>query len=101
MFLPEGWRIYGSAKEAWQVWTFVDFGQKRLWSRRSRPRGGRGVVDATDCGGVGFVAMRAGDFLRVEADVGHRTVASAYFRGCGACTQYDPKIILGATNPRP
>ena len=57
--------------------------------------GGRGG-DATDCAGVGFGAIRVGGFLPVEAAGGCKAVAGAYFRGCGACTQYDPKVILGA-----
>ena len=76
----------------------MDFG-KDSFGQGGRAR--EGVVDATDCAGVGFGAMRAGDFLPVEAAVGHKTVAGAYFRGRGACTQYDPKVILGAKNPRP
>ena len=50
----------------------------------------------TDCAGVGFGAIRAGGFLRVEAAGGYKAVASAHFRGRGACTQYDPKLIVGA-----
>ena len=64
---------------------FCGFRQKKLWSRRPRYEG---VVDATDSAGVGFGAMWAGDFLPVEAAVGHKTVAGAYFRGRGAYTQY-------------
>ena len=56
--------------------------------------GGKG--DATHCAGVGFGAIRAGSFLPVKAAGGCKTVARAYFRGRGVCTQYDPKIILGA-----
>ena len=52
--------------------------------------------EATNCAGVGFGAIRAGGFLPVKAAAGGKTVAGAYFRGRGACTQYDPKIILGA-----
>ena len=37
-----------------------------------------------------------GGFLPVEAAGGCKTVASAYFRGRGVCTQYGPKVILGA-----
>ena len=32
----------------------------------------------------------------MEAAGGCNTVAGAYFRGRGACTKYDPKVILGA-----
>ena len=47
-------------------------------------------------GGGGVGAIRAGGFLLVEAAGGYKTVARLYFRGHGACTQYDPKIIVGA-----
>ena len=72
----------------------VDFRElrpKNVWPRRS-PGGG----EATDCAGVGFGAIWAGGFLPVEAAGGYKTVACAYFRGRGACTQYDPKVIRGA-----
>ena len=72
----------------------------RLKNSGQDGRAHEGVVDATDCAGVGFGVVRAGDFLPVEAAVFHKAVAGAYSRGRGACTQYDPKIILGATNPR-
>ena len=52
-----------------------------------------GGGEATDCAGVGF---GAGGFLPVEAAGGYKTVAGAYFRGRGACAQYDPKVILAA-----
>ena len=45
---------------------------------------------------MGFGAIRAGSFLPVKAAGGCKTVAGAYFRSRGACTQYDPKVILGA-----
>ena len=45
---------------------------------------------------MGFGAIEAGGFLTVEAAGGYKTMASAYFRSRGACTQYDPKVILGA-----
>ena len=70
-------------QKAWQAWTFVDFGQS-------------GGGDATDCAGVVFGAMRVGALLPMKAAGGCKTVAGAYFRGRGACTQYDPKVILGA-----
>ena len=66
---------------------------KKLCPRRSRRGGG---VAATDCACVGFGAIRAGGFLPVEAAGGFKTVACAYFRGRGACSQYDPKVIVGA-----
>ena len=53
-----------------------------------------GMLDPADCAGVGSGAVRAGVFLPVEAAGGCKTVAGAYFRGRGACTQYDPKVIL-------
>ena len=53
----------------------------------------RGGGEATDCAGVGFGAIRATGFQPSRA--------GAYFRGRGACTQYDPKVMLGAKNPRP
>ena len=56
---------------------------------------GGGVGDATDCAGVGFGAIRAGDFLPAKAAGGCKTMACAYFRD-GARTQYDPKVMLGA-----
>ena len=68
----------------------MDFGKKK--SRQDGRTGG----GATDCAGVGFGAIRAGSFLPVKGARGCKTVASAYFRGRGACTQYDPKVILGA-----
>ena len=43
-----------------------------------------------------FGAIRAGGFLPVEAAGGSKTVAGTYFRGRGACIQYDPKIMVGA-----
>ena len=58
-------------------------------------------VNATDCAGVGFGAIRAGGFLPVDAAGGYKTVAGAYFRGRGACAQYDPKIMLGSKKARP
>ena len=78
----------------------VDFRGLRpenVWPRRS-PRGG---VEATDCAGVGFGAIRAGGFLPVEAAGGYKTVARAYFRGRGACSQYDTKVIVGAKSLDP
>ena len=68
----------------------------KLWPRRSSWRG-RG--DATDCAGVGFGAILAGGFL--EAAGSYKTVTGACFRGRGACTQYDPKIILCAKTLQP
>ena len=71
-------------------WTLA---QKSL-SKTVAPTGG--AVAATDCAGVGFGAIRALGFLPVEAAGGYKTVPGAYFRGRGACSQYDPKVIVGA-----
>ena len=60
-------------QQAWQAWTFVDFGQKNVWPRRS-PRGGG---QATDCRP-----------LEVLKPWQVRTFAAAEV--------YDPKVILGA-----
>ena len=79
-------------QKAWQAWTSVDFGQASS-GQDGRAWGGGG---RWDCAGVGFGAIQAGGFLRVEAAGGYETVAGAYFRGRGACTQYDPKVIVGA-----
>ena len=76
-------------QKAWHAWTFVDFGQD------GRPRNGGGG-EATDCTGVGFGAIRAGGFLPVEAAGGYKTVAGAHLRVRGACSQYDPKVIVAA-----
>ena len=86
-------------QKAWQAWTFVDFGQN-MSGQDGRPGGGGGG-EATDCAGVGFGAIWAGGFLPVEAAGGYKTVAGAYFRGRGACTHYDPKVILGASTLDP
>ena len=73
----------------------VDFrGLRPKSSGQDGRAGGRG--DATDYAGVGFGAIRTAGFLPVEAAGGYKTVAGAYFRGRGACSQYDPKVILGA-----
>ena len=69
-------------------------GERKMSGQDGRPRGGGG--EATDCAGVGFGAIRAGGFLPVKAAGGCKTVAGAYFRGRGACTQDDPKVTLGA-----
>ena len=79
-------------QKTWQAWTFVDFDQKTL-SKTVAPRGG---FAATDCACVGFGTIRAGGFLPAQAAGGQKTVARAYFRGRGACSQYDPKVIVGA-----
>ena len=80
-------------QKAWHAWTFVDFSQA---SSGQHGRRLEGVVAVTGCAGGGFGAIRAGGFLLVEAAESCKTVARAYFRGRGACTQYDPKVILGA-----
>ena len=43
-----------------------------------------------------WVLAQFGRFLPVKVAGDCKTVAGAYFRGRGACTQYDPKVILGA-----
>ena len=61
-------------QEAWQAWTFVDFGQK--CSGQDGRAEGRGVA-ATDCTCVGFCAIRAGGFLPVVRKPWHaRTFAA-------------------------
>ena len=77
-------------QKAWQARTFVDFGQASSGQHLGSEGAG---LDPTDCACVGF---GAGGFLPMEAAGGCKTVASAYFRGRGACTQYDPKITMGA-----
>ena len=74
----------------------MNFGQKR-----SGQDGRAGGGDVTDCAGVGFGAIRAGGFLPVKGAGGCKAVAGAYFRGRGACTQYDPIVILGAKSLGP
>ena len=81
----------------WRALTFVDFGKKK--SSGQLGRGHEVVVAVTGCAGEGFGAIRAGGFLPVEAAGGCKTVAGTYFRGRGACTPYDPKVILGAKTP--
>ena len=71
----------------------MDFGPKRS-VHDGRAQGGG--VAATGCACVGFGAIRAGGFLPAETAGGLKTVAGAYFRCRGACTRYDPKVILGA-----
>ena len=69
-----------------------------MWTsaRQALAMRGGGGGDAMDCAGVGFAAIRAGGCLPVEAAGGYKTMAGAHFRGRGACTQYDPKVIVGA-----
>ena len=70
---------------------FLDFGQA---SSGQDSRAGGGAMRRT--APAGFGAIRAGGFLPVEAAGGYKTVAGVYFRGRGACIQYDPKVIVGA-----
>ena len=72
--------------------------QKGL-SKTVAPRGGG--VAATGCACVVFGAVRASVFLPAEAAGGYETAACAYFRGRGACSQYDPKVIVGAKTRDP
>ena len=74
----------------------VEFRGFRPKNSGQHGRGHPGVVAVTGCADKGVGAIPAGGFLPVEAAGGCKTVASAYFRGRGACTQYDSKIILGA-----
>ena len=80
-------------QNAWHAWTFVTLAQKGR-SKTVAPKAGG--VAVTDCASLGFGAIRAGGFLPVEAAGGYRPVAGAYFRGRGACIQYDPIVIVGA-----
>ena len=84
-------------QKARQAWTFVDFGQKN--SGHDGRAGGGG--DATDCAGLGFGAILAGGFCTRRPLEVCKTVAGAYFGGCGTCTQYDPKVIVGVKTPDP
>ena len=68
-------------------WTSAEKGLAKMAARA-------GGGDATDCAGVGFGAIRPGGLGPVKAAGGWKTVADAYFCGRGACTQYDPKVIL-------
>ena len=43
-----------------------------------------------------FGKIRAAGFLPMEAAGSYKNVAGACFRGRGACTQYDPKVIVAA-----
>ena len=79
-------------QKAWQAWTFVDFGQK-MSGQDGRPGGG-GRRRTAPVWGLAQFGREA--FLPVKAAAGSKTVAGAYLRGRGACTQCDPKIILGA-----
>ena len=79
----------------------VDFRGLRPKRSGQDGRAGGGGGDAKDCAGVGFGAIRAGGFLPVEAAGGYKIMAGAYCRGRGACTQYDPKVIVGATTLDP
>ena len=87
-------------QKAWQARTFVDFGK----ASRGQHLGSEGLggLDLADCASVGFGAIWAGGFLPVEAAGGCKTVASAYFGGRGACSQYGPKTIVcvKTLNPR-
>ena len=73
-------------QKAWQAWTFVDFGQKYL-AKPVAPGGGRGD-------GLRRRGVWRNSGGRFSARGGCKTVAGAYFRGRGACT--DPKATLGA-----
>ena len=86
-----GWRIYVGAKRRGKC------GLSWISARQALAKTvALGGGDATDCPGVGFSAIRARGFLPVGPTGGYKTVAGAYLRSRGACSQYDPKIILGA-----
>ena len=62
-------------QNAWQAWTFMDFGSKR--SVQDGRAEGEGVA-AMDCAGVGLGAIRAGGSLPVVMKPWHaRTFAAA------------------------
>ena len=75
-------------QKAWQAWTFMDFGPKRS-VQDGRPEGGsrRRAAPAWRLAQFGFSAR--GGRWRLE-NRGMRV------RGRGACSQYDPKVIVGA-----
>ena len=75
-------------QKAWQAWTFVDFGQTKS--------GQDGRVGGGQCDGLrgrGLWRNSGGRFSAVKAAGGCKTVAGAYFRGRGACTQYDSMTL--------
>ena len=83
-------------QKTWKACTFVVFGQASS-GQNGRPGGAmRRTAPAWGLGQCGREISKP-----VEAAEGHKTVAGAYLSGRGTCAQYDPKVILGATNPRP
>ena len=68
-------------QKKWQAWTLA----RQALAKTVAAGGGGG--DATDWRGV---------WRNFGREVGYETVAGTCFRGRGACTQYDPKVILGA-----
>ena len=64
---------------------------KNVWPRRSFGGGARRRT-APAWG----LAQFGREVFCPKAAAGGKTVAGAYYRGRGACTQYDPKVILGA-----
>ena len=75
----------------------MDFGQKKS-GQNGRAGGGamRLTVPAWGLAQFGREVL-----LPREAAGGYKTMAGAYFRGRGACSQYDPKVIVGATTLDP
>ena len=65
----------------------------KLWPRRSR--WGGGAMRWTERAG-GLRQFGREVFCPWRPLEVVKTLAGAYFRGHGACTQYDPKVILGA-----
>ena len=87
--------MYGGAKNVASAY----FRRQHLGPEGGGSWGGWGGLGPGDGAGMAFGATPAIGFVPVKAAGGYKTVASAYFRGRGACTQYDPKIILGAKSP--
>ena len=75
---------------------------KKALSKTVAPGGG--APGGGRCDGLrlrGVWRNSGGGFRPVEAAGGEKTVACAYFRGRGACSQYDPKVRVGARSLDP
>ena len=81
---------YPEVQKAWQAWTFVDFGQK------SSVQDGRAGAGGGRCDGLRLHGVWRNSGGGFSARGGRWRLACAYFRGRGACSQYDPKVIVGA-----
>ena len=79
-------------QKAWQAWTFVDFGQK---SSVQDGRAGGGSLRRT-APAWGLAQFGREVFCPWRPLGVKKTVACAYFRGRRACSQYDPKVMVGA-----